>query len=339
VGAGLYSKLWTGTLGSVYGLEAICVLAAPLILAGLAASIPYRMGLWNIGGDGQMYVGAWVATAIAFSLPHLSGVLLIPTMLVGAALGGALWILLPALARALIGVNEIITTLMLNFVGLYWLTYWAAGPWAEKDVVAGVLSRPIPTQSELAHVSLGPVMVHWGFLLAIGVGIVMAVALRTTRLGYELPILGASQRTSVYAGIPARRRMIEVLLIGGVMAGLGGAVELMGNIHQYTSAVSDNTGYSGIAVAILAAGSELGVIIVGLMFATVLAGGTVLTSSSVSAGIAVGIFGLVLLCSAIGDTLAQYRIALSPRDAAALASASQVDAAHSALERVEDAAQ
>jgi ABC-type uncharacterized transport system permease subunit len=309
-GTGVYSQLWSGTFGSVYGLQEVCILAAPLMLTGLAASIPYRMGLWNIGGDGQMYVGAWVATAIAFSAPHLSGAVLIPLMLVGSVVGGALWVLLPALGRAYLGVNEIITTLMLNFVGLYWLTYWASGPWSAPGIVGGVLSRPIPAHTELAHVSLGPVSVQWGFLLAISVGLAAAVGLRRTRIGFELPILGASPRAGYYAGIPTRRRIVHMLVLGGGLAGLAGAVELMGDVHQYSAAISNNTGYSGIAVAILASGSEVGVVVVAILFAGVLAGDTVLTTLNVSGGVATGLFGVVLLCSAVGDCLARFRLRL-----------------------------
>jgi simple sugar transport system permease protein len=316
-GSGLYSQLWSGTFGSAYGLQSVFILAAPLILTGLAASIPYRMGLWNIGGDGQMYIGAWLANAIAVSLPHTSGALLVPLMLVSSVVGGALWILVPALARAYLGVNEIITTLMLNFVGLYWLTYWASGPWAEPNIVGGVLSKPIPTQADLVNVGLGPVSVHWGFLLAVGLGVVMAVAVRRTRMGFELPILSRSPAAARYAGIPTRRRMVQVLLIGGAMAGLAGAVEMMGNIHQYAASISNNTGYSGIAVAILASGSELGVVAVGILFAGVLAGNTVLTTLNVSAGVSTGVFGAVLLCSAIGDGIARFHVSLG-RPAAAL---------------------
>jgi simple sugar transport system permease protein len=304
----LYSALWSGTFGSALGWGDVLMAAAPLILTGLACSLPYRIGLWNVGADGQLYVGAWVASAIAFSLPHLSPFALIPAMLVGAVIGGMAWILVPALARALLGVNEIVTTLMLNFVALYWLTYWASGPWAEQSSVGGVQSRLLPGQAELANIGLGPVTVHWGILLAVGIGLLAAVVLRVTRFGFELPILGASERAGVYAGIATRRRMVQVLLLGGAMAGLAGVVEMTGTVHQYSSALSDNTGYSGIVVAIVAAGSELGVIAIAILFAAISVGGVVLSTNDVASGVGTGLFGAILLFAAIGDSLARYRI-------------------------------
>jgi general nucleoside transport system permease protein len=308
-----YSTLWSGTFGSVYGVQNVLSIAAPLILTGLAASIPYRIGLWNIGGDGQMYMGAWVAALIAFTWPHGGGFVLIPIMLVGAAIGGAAWMLLPALARALLGVNEIITTLMLNFVGLAWLTYWASGPWVQPNIAGGVLSKFIPTQSQLSPVQFGSVTVQWGFLLAVGVGVFAWVGLRYTRIAYELSILRASERSGLFAGIPARRRMIEVLLLGGALAGVAGAVEMMGSVYQYSPALSNNTGYFGVAVAILAAGSELAVILMGITFAGIIVASGVLTTLDVSAGASFFLFGLVLLFAAVGDSVARFRITTDRR--------------------------
>jgi simple sugar transport system permease protein len=313
----LYSKLWTGTFGSALGWESVLIAATPLILVALAASIPYRIGLWNVGGDGQMYMGAWVASAIAFSLPNLTQVALIPAMLIGAVVGGMVWMAIPALARAWLGVNEIITTLMANFIALYWLTYWASGPWAQQNAVGGVQSKILPAPAELARVTVGQVSFHWGFLIAVVAAVGLAAALRFSRLGFEMPVLGAGERAGRYAGIPTRRRIAQVLLLGGAMGGLAGAVEMLGTVHQYSAAISDNTGYSGIVVAILAAGSEIGVLAIGLVFAAISVGGAVLTTNNVSPGVATGLFGAVLLFAAIGDSLARFRIAVVTRERAA----------------------
>jgi simple sugar transport system permease protein len=310
----LYGKLWDGTFGSVLGWESVLIAATPLILAALAASLPYRIGLWNIGVDGQMYMGAWAAAAIAFSLPEMTQIALIPAMLIGSVVGGAVWIVIPALARAMLGVNEIVTTLMLNFVAVYWVTYWASGPWAQQNSVGGVQSKLLPPPAELVRVNLGPVSIHWGFVVAVVVGVVLAVVLRFSRLGFELPILGASERAGAYAGIATRRRIVQMLLLGGALGGLAGVVEMMGTVHQYSAAISDNTGYAGVVVAILAAGSELAVLGIGVLFAAISVGGSVLTTNNVSPGVATGLFGVVLLFAAIGDSVARFRISLPVRE-------------------------
>jgi ABC-type uncharacterized transport system permease subunit len=304
----LYSRLWDGTFGTAQGWSAVLISATPLILAGLAAALPYRIGLWNVGADGQMYAGAWVAAALAFSLPDLSAVALVPLMLAGSVLGGMAWMVVPAFARAHLGVNEIVTTLMLNFVGVYWLTYWASGPWAQESAVGGVQSKILPPSAALAPLDLGGVTVHWGFMIAVVLAVLAALVLRVTRFGFELPVLRAGERTGAYAGVPTRRRIVQMLLVGGVMAGLAGAVEMMGAVHQYSPALSDNTGYSGIVVAIVAAGSALGVLAMGVMFAGVSVGGVVLSANDVAPGVSTGLFGAILLFAAIGDTAARYRV-------------------------------
>jgi general nucleoside transport system permease protein len=307
-GTGIYRQLWTATLGSTIGLENVLALATPLVLTGLAAAIPYRVGLWNIGGDGQMFVGAWLAALAAFSLSHLSGALLIPLMFVAAAVGGAAWALLPALARVFLGVNEIITTLLCNFIAVLWMTYWAAGRWADPLSGGGVRSKSIPAQSELQGLRLGTLTVPTGFLLAAALALAVWVIFRYTTLGYASRVVGKGFRASVYAGIPARRLLVVLMLSGGALGGLAGGVEMMGDIHRYSAALTTNTGYSGIVVAVIAVGSALGVLCIGVVFAGMLVGGQALQVAGVSSSATLALVGLILLLAALGDAFARVRL-------------------------------
>ncbi len=304
-----YGDAWLGTFGSATGWSNVLTLAATLILTGLAAAIPYRMGLWNIGAEGQLFIGAWAAAGVGFLAPDLSSGLLIPLMLVAAALGGAFWILIPALARAYLQVNEIITTLLLNFVGFLWLAYWVTGPWRESSSQGGISSKSIPEQSELAHIQIGSIDVHWGILLAIGIAVVLWLALRSTTLGFELRMLGSSLQAGRYAGMPSRRRIVGVMLTGGALGGLAGSVEMMGNIHRYSDTLSNDTGYSGIVVAVLAGGSEIGVVVAGIFFAGLLAAGNALRVAGLSSNAAFALLGTILLLAAVANGLARYRVA------------------------------
>jgi simple sugar transport system permease protein len=300
--------VWQQTFGTSLGIGNVLSVATPLILTGLAACVPYRLGVWNIGADGQMLVGAWLAAAIAFEMSDLSGTLLIPLMLAASFIGGALWILGPALARMLLGINEIITTLMLNFVAIYWLIYWAAGPWRDPLVVAGVRSRSLPEDAEISEVTIGSLQVQWGFFLAVGLAFALWLFFRHAKLGYEVSMLRESERVARYAGIPARKRMLQLMLIGGAMGGLAGAVAMGGTIHRYSDALSNNTGYAGVVVAILAAGSELAVVLTAIVFAALIVGGDGLRTAGISADAVFALLGVILLLAALGDVLGRYRL-------------------------------
>jgi general nucleoside transport system permease protein len=201
---------------------------------------------------------------------------------------------------------------MLNFVALAWLTYWAAGPWVEPYLAGGVLSKFIPTQTELSQVNVAGIATEWGLFLAIGLGVLAWLALRYTTTAYELAILRDGDRVGVFAGIATRKRIAQTLILGGALGGLAGAVQMMGNVYQYTPALSDNTGYFGVAIAILAAGSELGVIAIAFLFAGVIVGSGVLSTLSVSSGASTLLFGVVLLFAAVGDSFARFRVVREP---------------------------
>jgi simple sugar transport system permease protein len=301
-----FGSIWEGTFGA--GISTVLSAAAPLLFTGLAVAIPYRMGLWNIGGEGQLFIGAWAAAAVAFALPNLSGALLIPLMLCAAALGGALWILVPALARAHLGVSEIITTLLLNFVAIFWMTYWVTGPWQEVATAGGIQSRALPEQSSLSLVTVGSAVFSWGLLLGVALALILWLVFRGTVLGFEVSVLGSSLRAGRYAGMSTARRLVTVMLIGGAMGGLAGAVSMMGDLHRYTDTLSTQTGYSGIVVAVLAAGFMPAVPIMAVLLAALTASGNTLQILGESSDTSFALMGLILLLAAMGDGLARYRV-------------------------------
>jgi ABC-type uncharacterized transport system permease subunit len=307
-GSDIYQQIWTATFGSPIGFENVLTLSAPLILTGLAAAIPYRVGLWNIGGDGQMFMGAWMCAGVAFTWPDLPGALLIPLMLAGGFVGGALWGLVPALVRVFLGVSEIITTLLLNTIAVMWMTYWAGGPWTDPISTGGVRSNEITAAGELSGIPMGDVTVPTAFLIAAALAILVWLVLRYTTWGYATRVLGRSFKASVFAGIPARRLLIAMLVAGGAFGGLAGAAELMGEIHRYSPALTDNTGYSGIVVAVVAAGSALGVLGIGIVFAFMLVGGQALQVAGVSSNATLALVGMILLLAAIGDAFGRFRL-------------------------------
>jgi simple sugar transport system permease protein len=304
----LYNYIWEGTLGTPIGIADTLAIAIPLIIAGLAASVPYRLQLWNVGIDGQMLFGAWAASGISFWLPNASGEVLIPLMFLGALIAGALWILIPALARVMLGVSEVITTFLLNFVALGWITYWATGPWFDPFSAGGIRAKLIPSQATLALVDLRGVYINWGIYIALALPFIVWAIARFTRWGYEISIVGASERAGRYSGMNVRRLLITAMLIGGALGGLAGAVNMMGTTQQLAPGLTNNTGFNGLVIAVLAGGSEIGVLVLALIYSLLLSGGAAVGIIGVSSDLAFVVIGLTLILGASGEAFARLKL-------------------------------
>lgn len=304
----MYSAMWSGTFGSPTGLANVLTIAIPLLLASLAASIPYRLQLWNVGIDGQIYMGAWAASGVSYLLTTQRSFVIIPVMFLCAMGAGALWIAIPTWARATFGVSEVITTFLLNFVALAWLMYWATGPWYAPSAAGGVFAVAIPSQADLANLSLGPLQVNWTILLALALPVVMWLVNRHTRWGYEITIVGASEKAGRYAGISVRKIMYSTMLLGGALGGLAGALNLMGTNYQLTPGVTNNTGFNGLIIAVLAGGNELIVLILGIVYAILLSAGDAVQVVGASSDLVFAVIGLTLIFGTFGETYARLHL-------------------------------
>ena len=304
----LYSSMWSGTLGTTTGLENVLTIAIPLIICGLAASIPYRLQLWNVGIDGQIYMGAWAASGISYHLTSQRSFVIIPIMLVGAMIAGGLWILVPTLARVYLGVSEVITTFLLNFVALGWLMYWATGPWYAPSAAGGVFAIAIPSQAQLGLLNIHNLVVNWAIIVALGLPIVFWAANRYTRWGYEVTMIGASEKAGRYAGMNVKRTLITTMLIGGALGGLAGALNLMGTNYQLTPGVTNNTGFNGLIIAVLAGANELGVLVLGLVYSILLSAGDAIQVVGGSADMVFAVIGVTLIFGTFGEAYARLHL-------------------------------
>ena len=231
--------------------------------------------------------------------------------------GGAAWIAVPALARLTLGTSEIITTLLLNFVARLGVDFLATGPWRDRHSSVTAQSPRIPFAIPRLPRDWHLGAVHWGLAVVLALAAGAALAFRLTRWGYELRICGANRNAAVYAGMRVQRRLLEAMLIGGAVAGLGGMLELAGTVHRLQSGLSNSYGYIGIIVAVLAASSPLGAVVTGLLMALVLNAGTILQTQGIPSSASVALTGLILLFAAMGERLAHYRLVpLRPRRAA-----------------------
>lgn len=292
--------------GSIESLQDVALLLTPIILTGIAVVITQRIGLWNLGGEGQFGVGALAATAVGL---HVQGPepLMLVAMAAAAIAAGAAWILVPTVARAYAGVNELITTLLLNFVAALLLAWLATGPW--RDRTGGALAATSRVPYEMPP--LGDAL-HWGLPIAVAVAVAVAALLTYTRFGYEVRIAGSNPGAAIYAGIPVRRRIVAMMLLSGAIAGLAGMIELAGTVHRLQGGIANNYGYLGIMVAVLARGSCLAVLATAVLMATLLNAGIILSAQGLNTSAVLAITGLILFFTAIGDELAHYRLVRQP---------------------------
>ncbi|MDO6963351.1 ABC transporter permease [Rhizobium alvei] len=292
----------TASLGSTFGMEDLGLLIIPLILTGLSVTVAQQIGAWNIGAEGQFYAGAFAATAVGLFVPLPEAWSLV-FMFIAGAIGGMVWILVPTLARAYANVNELITTLLLNFVAILLVFYVSTDAWRERGGVANSATARIPAEMPEFWG-----LVHWGLPIAVIMAIGMALVLSFTKWGYEVRLIGSNASAGKYAGIAARRHLITVMLMSGGIAGIAGMLEIAGTVHRLQGGISNSYGYLGIMVAVLARGSSLGVIFAGALMAFILNSGIILQTQGLTTSAVLAITGLILFLTAIGDELSHYRI-------------------------------
>lgn len=297
--------------GSAFGWSDTTVKATPLLLAGLGVALAFRMRLWNIGAEGQLFFGAFMATGVAlFWLPPETPTLIMLTaMALAGFAGGALWALIPGLLRAKLNVNEIITTLMLNYVAIFWNNYFVYGPWSERGFG---LTPQYPRTAWLPRLTdfgaeipmFRGLTAHAGILIGIAAAIVLWIVLRRTRWGFEVSVTGDNPRAARYAGINVTRNIILAMLISGGLAGLAGMSEVSGVVHRLQERFSPGYGFTAIIVAWLAKLNPLAIIPVAYIFAALLVGGDAIQP----AGIAQLLQGVILFVVVGGEMMLQYRI-------------------------------
>lgn len=261
--------------GSFGGRDALfsitLVRSVPLILTGLAVALAFRAGVWNIGAEGQLFAGAIAAVWVGLNGSALPSWALIPAVLGSACVGGAAWALVPALLKLRLGVGEVITTILMNFVGIYLAAYAVHGPLMEARGV-------FPQTDQIAEAARLPALVpgtrlHVGFALALVVAASLAVLLRRSRIGFQVRAAGASPEAARVAGrIDTRRVVFFSFLASGALAGLAGGVEVAGVTHVLYENLSPGWGYTAIAVALLAGLHPGAVIVTGVLFGALQSG-------------------------------------------------------------------
>jgi general nucleoside transport system permease protein len=308
-----YRTMWEGAFGSLDAIAETVVATSPILLTGLAVALAGRALLWNIGAEGQLFMGATFATALALWFPSWPRPALLILMVLAGAVGGAVWALGPAILRARLAVNEIITTLMLNYVAILYVDYLVHGRWADPGSLGFPLSKPFTENATLP--SFFGTRLHLGFLIALAAAVAFWLVLRGTKWGYEIRVTGESASAARYAGMPVARNIVVVMLVSGALAGVAGMAEVSGIVHRIQSDISPGYGYTGIIVATLGRFSPLGVILAAFLFGALQVGGYSLQTVGATAS-AVGVLqGAILFIALAGEFLARYRVRWQPGEA------------------------
>jgi simple sugar transport system permease protein len=290
-----FEGMWKGAFGNKIAFGQTLLVTAPLTFCALAATIPFSARIFNIGGEGQLVAGAVGATAVAFWFSGLDGTLLIIVCLLAAMIAGGLWSLLAGVLKAFASANEVIVTLMLNFVAALVANYVINGAW--RDPIAPQ-TETLPQGTELPGI-LGNSGANIGVLIAIFAAIVCTVLLYRTRLGFGIRATGLSPTAARLSGFGTVATILAVFAIAGACAGLGGGVEVLGNHHALVEGIASNYGFTGIAVALVARLNPIFTAPVAFVFAAITVGANTLpatTGVSASASlIVVAVFVLTLL--------------------------------------------
>jgi simple sugar transport system permease protein len=320
-----YAHIVSAAFGSVGVLSDTLVKATPLILTGLACAIAFRMRLWNIGAEGQFLLGAWGASAVVLSglLPAgTPAFILLPAMMLAGAAAGAIWAVIPGVLRARLGVNEIITTLMLNYVALQWIQFWVFGPWSEGGFQQ---TKPFPREAWLPRLTdfasgvpaFGGLTIHLGLVFGVVAAGLLWLLLERSRLGYEIRLIGDSPRAARYAGVRIDRTIILVFLISGALAGMAGMSEVSGVVHRLQDRISPGYGYTAIIIAYLARFGPFRVIVASILFGALILAGREIQPQGVPAMIQ----GIILFALIVAEVMVHYRVVIARRSGAPAASA------------------
>ena len=303
-----YYELFKGVFGSRFAFSEMLTRATPLIFTGLAAAIAFRARLWNIGAEGQLYLGALAAVSVGTGVFDLPAYMLIPLILFSGCFAGALGMAVPAYFKTRFGADEVVTTLLLNFIILIFVQFMLEGPLKDPMGLGWPQSSPILDQGMLPKL-MERMRIHWGFVIAIVIALVAQFMLSRSTWGFRLRAVGENASAARHAGIKVRYTLMSAALISGALAGLAGVSEVAGLKGYLTSDLSPGFGYTGIVVAMLAGLSPAGVVVAALFIASVFVGADSMSRAvGVSSYLADLVVSTALLCVLLGGFLARFKV-------------------------------
>ncbi|MBN2407535.1 MAG: ABC transporter permease [Elusimicrobia bacterium] len=300
----VYSILFSGIFGNLYGIGQLFFYATPLIFTGLAVAFAFKAGLFNIGCEGQLYMGSLLCAWTGCVFSGLPGLLLIPVCLAAAAAGGAAWGFIPGMLKAKTGAHEVITTIMLNFIALAFTNYIVTSHFFVPGTVRTPQIAAAARLPAIAGILPGfkGSSLNFSFFIALAAALAVWYILYLSRFGYELRAMGYNPAAGEYAGVDSSKMMIVTLAVSGGISGLVGSNYVMGYKYYFEQGFSGGVGFMGIAVALLGKNHPFGIIAASLLFGG-LSFGSLLVNSVVPKEILDILQAVVILSVVVGNTV------------------------------------
>jgi simple sugar transport system permease protein len=313
---GTYQQIYAASFTSDGALTATFIYATPLLFTGLAVAIAFRMHVWNIGGEGQLYMGAVGASGVGLLFGGWPLPILIVMMALGGALAGLAWALIPGLLRAYLRTNEILVSLMLNYVAglfMYYLIYDSTSFWRDLTSPSALVfpqGKDLLPSSNWPGIVLGSFTLPFGFVLGAVLAVLLLALIRFTRFGFEMRVMGDSPAAANYAGMRTKRTIVAVMALSGALAGLAGASQIgdFGHVLDPRGLQQAGYGYTGIVVAALAMYNPLAVVIVSILIGALTNAGFALQGPTFPIGLVGTMEGIILFSVLGGEFLGRYRI-------------------------------
>ena len=274
-----YKGLIQGSWGSKKAISETAVWATPYIFAGLAVALAFNGGLFNIGAEGQLAVGATCTALVCYALPAKLGYdlpvyILLPLAIIVGMIAGGIWAGIPGALKAYTGAHEVINTIMMNYIALNTISYLLNGVMKDRSPTNVIARTPLIAENARIPAIFDGLRVHWGFILALAVAFLIWWLLNKTTLGFEIRTVGLNPDAAKYAGINVKRIIILTMVLSGMLAGLAGSVEVTGLNYRHELGFSLGYGFDAIAIALLGRSSPLGVVLASLLFASMRNGAT-----------------------------------------------------------------
>ncbi|MFQ5762048.1 MAG: ABC transporter permease [Candidatus Bathyarchaeia archaeon] len=304
-----YQALGAGAFGTQFNAGSTFVKATPLMLIGVGLAVAFKCKVWNIGAEGQLLMGATFGSWFALTFGWMHAAALIPLIIIFGFAGGAFWALIPAVLKTRLGVNEIITTLMMNFIAFYLLDFLVYGPLRDPSPLSGEFpySAPMPDSARFFIIVPGTT-VHLGLIIALLFAVAIFFLMSRTTLGYQIRATGTNPKAARYGGISVNRTIIMAMLISGGLSGVAGMSEVAGVTVRLFTAITVNYGYLAIAVALLGKLHPLGIVLSSILFAALVNGGDTMQRALGVPIVLVLVFeGLVVLLALSSDFLTRRR--------------------------------
>lgn len=304
----VYGALIKGAFGTTYNFSQTIIGAIPLIITGLGILIAFKMQFWNLGGEGQIIMGAFGATLIVMKFSSLPGPIMIICMFISGIFFGGIWALIPAFFKAKWNANETIITLMMNYIALKYITYLQYGPWKDKKSMGFPKIAVFPDKAILPNV-FG---IHIGWIIALVLCVLVYFFINHTKKGYEISIIGDSETTAAYAGINTKKTMIQAVVLSGILCSITGVIQASAVSNTLNVDITGGAGFTAVIVAWLSGLSPMMLVIVSLFFAGLVQGGNFIQSAFSIPDSAAQILQALILFFVLGsEFFTRYKIIIN----------------------------